>query len=82
MNILSVIDVVPKREDKPLSYPYLGRNQRSKNSGFIVLFVSDRQGTVVWSNCADYSVGDYSTGWAMDAFAPYYGSLTIRSRED
>lgn len=50
----------------------------SKTSGFIVLFVSEMEGTVVLpakNGCT--SLGHYSKGWSPGFFEPYSGSLTL-----
>jgi len=61
---------------QPIKYPWLGI-LKSSSITKVVLFTSHREGTVVYSNDSFDSVGTYITGWAIENFEKYQGSITL-----
>lgn len=58
-----------------LEFPCL----RKGENGLVVLFHNVGFGTVVHGNHA-YTVGHYSTSWAMETFTPFTGTVKLKHK--
>lgn len=48
-------------------------------NGLAVLFESRGRGVVIFQGGSLQKVGEYNREWFMDAFKPFYGTVTIES---
>ena len=52
----------------------------SDDAGEIVLMTDHHTGTVVYQGPSEYEIGYESTGWIIDKFTDYDGSVTLNNR--
>lgn len=64
---------VDKKEIKGNSFPKI-----MISGDTIVLFTKPCIGITI-ANCDDYSVGSLSSGWDMDMFSDFYGTITLEN---
>jgi len=63
-------------KEKEIEYPVL---MKSKYSDFVILLVTPKVGTVVWSNDYSYEVGYWSSSWIKDSFDYYDGKILLEN---
>ena len=59
-------------------YPCL-MELRDSETYIVVLFTSERCGTVIYTKTPAYKLGYYSTTWDLSAFGPFLGSIILRN---
>jgi len=64
------------KPQETIKYPWLGILKNSSITK-VVLFTSQKEGTVVYSNDSFDSVGTYITGWVIENFEKYQGSIKL-----
>ena len=60
-------------ETKQGLYPCL---MKSINYGFVVLFISDKKGVIVYTD-NEFYVGRYGDAWDMTCFETYVGTVEL-----
>lgn len=78
MKIESTSSVSKKDVVYDRKFPWIGIRNSFR---VIVLFKSLSEGTVIESDRAT-SIGFHSSSWIPSEFEPYYGTVTITSKED
>ena len=70
-----------KNETRGYDYPKLMVMKDKEYREEVVLFVSDRCGTLVSStNDYDLKIGDYSNNWSMGSFEIFNGEVLISNK--
>lgn len=61
---------------KSAQYPKI---LKAKDYSLVVLFLRDKEGTVISTNDTTWSLGYFSDGWTMDEFTNFNGSVTLEN---
>ena len=72
------VTVTEKENEKEIKFPCL---MKSSASGNIVLFYFHEKGTVVsvGDRSTVWKVGEHSSGFSMESFKPFNGTITLQN---
>lgn len=68
-----IIEAAPVPEKS--KYPYLGKVD--KESGVIVLFTSEKTGTIVFKGTHIFDIGFTCSDWVEESFTPFTGTVQL-----
>jgi hypothetical protein len=68
------VEIKEKEVKTSIEYPYLGIYE---DKSFIVFFISEKTGYVLWRNLYGRNVGDFSSVWVENNFTPFNGTITL-----